>query len=451
MNEQRATYILSGDLHGRTSDEDRRREDTLHARRIVIGSHAECDLRLGEHFAISERHAGIEWDGEDFYLTDVDPAHVTLVNQREAAYNEPVALAGGDIVQIGPYVLELKHVADAALRIEVSRLLVTSRFRITRVEGDKATTVVEYESEVLLICNPPDQLATGSSDGKLILNKPKVSPLHAGISRFRDPLDQSSSRFYLIDLSPSNTTYLNGRLLRTDELAALSDGAVAQIGPFDLGFELEDEQTLRVSVKLSVDDSAARAASAAASATQEAGTEAGASAQAVADALRIFWAKRTREKAAAATHPSPLQTTAPERVGKARYKWQPTTDLARPWPYTLIVWCVVVAVGLFVLALAGRGLSAFSPAPISNAHARNAFSLTPAIAREPNANSCTTCHTRGQSVETNCASCHQTDAFTATVTEQHKAAGIGCTSCHAEHRGAEFRPGVAPFNASFQK
>ncbi|HEV2803115.1 MAG TPA: hypothetical protein VGW12_21790, partial [Pyrinomonadaceae bacterium] len=40
---------------------------------------------------------------------------------------------------------------------------------------------------------------------------------------------------------------------------------------------------------------------------------------------------------------------------------------------------------------------------------------------------------------------------TATVTEQHKAAGIGCTSCHAEHRGAEFRPGVAPFNASFQK
>ncbi|HEX8456534.1 MAG TPA: FHA domain-containing protein, partial [Pyrinomonadaceae bacterium] len=429
MNEPRATYILGGDLHGRASDADKLREDVLHARQIMIGSHAECDLRLGEHFAVSERHAGLEWDGENFYLTDVDPAHVTLVNQREAAYNEPVALAGGDIVQIGPYVLELAHVARAALRIKVSRLLTTSRFRITRVEGDKATTVVEYDSEVLLICNPPDQLASGSSDGKLILNKPKVSPLHAGISRFRDPLDDATTRFYLIDLSPSNTTYLNGRLLRTDEMAALEHGAVAQIGPFDLSFELEDEQTLHVRVKLGVDDSAAKAASAAASATRgEATPGASAPAQVAADALRIFWAKRTREKAATtAAHPSPLRKTTPERIGKARYKWQPTTDLARAWPHTLLLWCVVVAVALCALVFASKGLDAFSPRPLSAAHARRSFTLTPAIAREPNANSCTTCHTMRASMETNCASCHQTDAFAATVTAPHKAAGIGCT------------------------
>jgi hypothetical protein len=54
-------------------------------------------------------------------------------------------------------------------------------------------------------------------------------------------------------------------------------------------------------------------------------------------------------------------------------------------------------------------------------------------------------------METNCASCHQTDAFAATVTPPHVAAGIGCINCHSEHRGADFRPGVASLSASFQK
>jgi len=53
-------------------------------------------------------------------------------------------------------------------------------------------------------------------------------------------------------------------------------------------------------------------------------------------------------------------------------------------------------------------------------------------------------------MESNCASCHQTETFAATVTPPHEAAGIGCNSCHTEHRGADFRPGVASLSASFQ-
>jgi predicted component of type VI protein secretion system len=433
MDEQRATFILTGDLH----DELRRRE-------IVIGSEPGCHVRLGEHFTISETHAVIEWDGENFYLTDTDPAHVTFVNQREAEYDEPVALAGGDIVQIGPYVLELEREGEARLEIKVSRLLVKSRFVIKREESDKTTDEVSWEDEVLLICNPPNQTAGDVAAGKLILNKPKVSPLHAGISRFRDPLDETVTRFYLIDLSPSNSTYLDGALLRADGMAALSDGAVAQIGPFDLTFKVDGE-TLHVAVKLSVDDNAPTVHAA------PEGTPAGgatAPAQVAADALRIFWAKRTREKT---SRHSALQATTPERVGKARYCWSATTDLARPWPFTLLLWCVIAAAVFFASVLAWLGLSAFSPRALSAAHASANFTGDHPTARQANANACTTCHTRGGSMETNCATCHEAEAFAATVTAPHRAAGVGCVSCHAEHRGAEFRPGVAPFNASFQE
>jgi Zn-finger protein len=46
-------------------------------------------------------------------------------------------------------------------------------------------------------------------------------------------------------------------------------------------------------------------------------------------------------------------------------------------------------------------------------------------------------------MEANCAACHQTEAFAATVIPAHRAAGISCTNCHAEHRGEAFRPVTA--------
>ena len=434
MNEQRATFILTGDLP--------EGERKLYEQQIVIGSRPGCHLRLDEHFTISGEHASIEWDGENFYLTDADPANVTLVNHREAEYDEPVAVAGGDIVQIGPYMLELKT-EGAELRVEVSRLLVKSSFIVERAEADKKI-IQSWEDDVLLICNPPDQLASGAAGDKLILNHPKVSPLHAGVSRFKDPLDPGVSSFYLIDLTPVNSTYLNGRLLRTDVPVALSDQTVVQIGPFNLTFTLAGE-TLRVVVVIM----SVTAALPSTPLPEEEASEAAVVAQerVAANALRIFWAKRTRQKAA---RTSPLQSSGSGSAGKVRYKWRATTDLARPWPFTLLFWCAVVPVAVFAWVLVCLGLSVFSPRALSAAHTRANFVTDQPIAQVTNANSCMSCHTMRTSMETNCASCHQTEAFSATVTPPHQAAGIGCISCHSEHRGAEFRPGIAPLNASFQ-
>jgi hypothetical protein len=40
----------------------------------------------------------------------------------------------------------------------------------------------------------------------------------------------------------------------------------------------------------------------------------------------------------------------------------------------------------------------------------------------------------------NCAACHQTEAFSPTITRAHAQAGITCTTCHSEHHGKDFRP-----------
>lgn len=291
-------------------------------------------------------------------------------------------------------------------------------------------------------------------DCELNLNHPTVSRLHAGIRKV-------DGRFYIFHLSPSNSTTLNGKLV--EEKTGLAGGDVIQIGPFFLFIDFsENALAIRVRYQTAVrvgdaelPSGSIQATTAAPSTADHSQTVKASSADAEGEAadegaLDVFWEKRKRE-AGKVARPSPLRPRAPApKLGKARFNWKPTRDLERPWPFSIFTWGLVV-VGLLSLVAAFSYTSAFSPAPISDAHARRNLALTPAIAREPNANSCTTCHSLRTSMETNCASCHQTDAFVATVTPPHVAAGIGCISCHTEHRGADFRPGIAPFNADFQK
>jgi hypothetical protein len=313
-------------------------------------------------------------------------------------------------------------------------------FIITR--EDRSFDPVTLISEGLAIGRLPDC--------ELNLNHPTVSRLHAGVRKI-------DGRFYIFHLSPSNSTTLNGKLV--EEKAALADGDVVQIGPFFLFIEFnENALAIRVRYQTAVRVGDAELPTGSIQPTTGAPTTADmqsgvASSRAGAEdegALDVFWEKRKRE-AGKVARPSPLRPRAPApKLGKARFNWKPTRDLERPWPFSIFTWGLVV-VGLLSIVAAFSYTSAFSPAPISNAHARSNLNTTPAIAREPNANSCTTCHSLRTSMETNCATCHQTEAFTATVTPPHVAAGVGCISCHAEHRGADFRPGIAPYNASFQK
>lgn len=259
----------------------------------------------------------------------------------------------------------------------------------------------------------------------LLLNHPTVSRLHAGIREIE-------GRFYLFNLSPSNSTTLNGNLVGLEQAEALANGDQIRIGPFFLHVNRRDDGleiavTLQIGLRIgqAEDRKSARPVVRQAPASSE-----------IAHALDLFWGKRSREKAARQSRLHPQQ---PPRLGKARFNWTPTRDLVRPWPFSVFIWSTI-AIGALSIAAAYWYTSAYSPAPISDSHTRASFLLTPAIAKRPNAGSCLSCHSVTSRMETSCSSCHESQVFVATVTKAHADAGIGCLDCHTEHKGKDFRP-----------
>lgn len=278
------------------------------------------------------------------------------------------------------------------------------------------------------------------TDSDILLNHPTVERLHAGISEIE-------GYFYLINLSTSSATTLNGRPVPFNEAEALSPGDEIQIGPYFLNIEEIEQATEKLRIKVmrqfalnvgereTYHQEEARRKQLAEKGQVAAPPEA-------ADALKVFWDKRSREKAG---RPSHLHPQAPPRPGKARFNWRPTRDLVRPWPFSIFVWALIFVGALSAFA-AFKYKSVYTPRPLSSAHTRNAFTLTPAIARQPNASSCTSCHAVGASMVNrermlaNCASCHQAEGFSATIISEHRDAGITCTDCHTEHKGEGFSP-----------
>ena len=274
---------------------------------------------------------------------------------------------------------------------------------------------------------------------ELLLNHPAVSRAQAGIKEIDD-------NYYLFSLRPANPPHLNGKAVEQNE--ALAPGDVIAIGPFLLEIDRNDEGLI-IKVALLIGMEAADNSSPLIGTTEklimpEAGKNPPKAPRAAPlpgnKTLDIFWDKRIREAGKMVRH-SPLFPKSQRRSGKAQFNWTPTSDLARGWPVALLIWGAVI-VTIFSVAGVFWFANAYAPAPLSSSHSRNQLAVFPAIARQPNADSCTNCHSFSGNMEAKCASCHNTEAFVATVIKPHVAAGIGCSDCHAEHRGAEFQPGV---------
>ncbi len=277
-------------------------------------------------------------------------------------------------------------------------------------------------------------------DSDVWLNHPTVSRLHAGINKIE-------GYFYLINLSASSATTLNGRAIPFNEAEALTNGDEIQIGPFFLRIE-QTVEALKVRVVLqfavNVGERLGRHTGELhkkqLAVRQQSGDLIPRPSEVV-NALKLFWDKRTREKAG---RPSPLHPRTPPRLGKIQFNWMPTRDLVRPWPFAIFIWALIV-VGSFSVVAAFTYKIAFSPDPISDPHTRTTFALTPAIAKQPDGGACTSCHAIGVSMankekmNARCAGCHQTESFAPTIIQAHREAGITCTTCHTEHRGEDFR------------
>ncbi|MEP6637429.1 MAG: FHA domain-containing protein, partial [Acidobacteriota bacterium] len=276
---------------------------------------------------------------------------------------------------------------------------------------------------------------------ELLLNHPAVSRAQAGIKEI-------GGVYYLFSLRPGNPPKLNGKPVEENEALAPSD--VIAVGPFLLEIERNEEGfvikvALQIGVVAETDAPGSPDETTSKLLIPEPGKKAPKAPRAAPlpgnKTLDIFWDKRIRE-AGKMVRPSPLFPKAQRRAGKAQFNWTPTSDLARRWPVALLIWGVVL-VGLLSVAGAYWYANAYAPAPLSSSHSRSQLALFPPIANKANADSCTSCHSFTGSMETKCASCHNTAAFVGTVIKPHEAAGIGCASCHTEHQGPDFRPALA--------
>jgi hypothetical protein len=282
---------------------------------------------------------------------------------------------------------------------------------------------------------------------ELLLNHPAVSRAQAGIKEIE-------GNYYLFSLRPANPPHLNGKEVEQNE--ALAPGDVIAIGPFLLEID-RNEEGLIIKVALLIGMEAADNTSPLIGTTEklimpEAGKKPPKAPRAAPlpgnKTLDIFWDKRIREAGKMVRH-SPLFPKSQRRAGKAQFNWTPTSDLARGWPVALLIWGAVI-VTVFSVAGVFWFANAYAPAPLSSSHSRNQLAVFPAIAKQPNADSCTNCHSLSGNMEAKCASCHNTEFFVATVIKPHVAAGIGCSDCHAEHRGAEFQPGTTALTTCAQ-
>jgi hypothetical protein len=280
---------------------------------------------------------------------------------------------------------------------------------------------------------------------ELLLNHPSVSRVQAGIKAIEGD-------YYIFNLRPANPPILNGRAVEQNE--ALAAGDVLEVGPFAVEVDRPDQGLLlRVTLRIGVTAVGADLSSPniATEKLEPLTPPDGARKKRAprpaplpgTKALDIFWDKRIRE-AGKMVRPSALFPRGQRRTGKAAFNWMPTSDLKRKWPASFFIWAIVI-VAAGSAGAAFLYANAFAPAPVSEPHARHKLQTLPAIARQPNANSCTACHSLRKTVEENCTACHQAEGFTASVIQPHRDAGIGCVACHAEHQGAAFRPRDAAF------
>src|ERR1051325_9478272 len=231
------------------------------------------------------------------------------------------------------------------------------------IRDDLLVHPVTIISEGLLIGRLPEC--------ELRLNHPSVSRVQAGIKLFEES-------FYLFALRPKNPVLLNGKPVEENE--ALAAGDIIEVGPYHLEIDATDDAlVIRVEVGIGTKPSEIDLSDPGLSTDNLVAPDEGKAKKPRAapmpsnKALDVFWDKRIREVGKMA-RPSPLYPKGGRRSGKTQLDWMPTSDLMSRWPVAFFTWALVI-VGLVSVAAAYWYASAFSPAPISKAHALTQFSI----------------------------------------------------------------------------
>lgn len=213
-------------------DDDPRRKPVkiVAGARIVIGREASCDVFI-DHPAISRQHAAIIGTARGATIEDLGSRHGTRVNSRELSPKQPVEVASGDIVQIGPRTLRLTAAAPAHARTLRADTISTQGLR----NPSKVATTLELVNDSRPDL-PPIVLAAGARleigrlpECDICVDDPAVSRHHARI-------DVSPSGVVIQDLGSRHGTRVNGQFVRPGRPIEISEGDVVQAGPRVLRF-----------------------------------------------------------------------------------------------------------------------------------------------------------------------------------------------------------------------
>jgi hypothetical protein len=286
----------------------------------------------------------------------------------------------------------------------------------------------------------------------LQLNDPKIPLALAGIK-------EMAGRFYFLPLRFSHFSdakrpaiILNGRQLVGD--TALASGDILTIEGCRLVVDRDAEAlVLRVSYsdqQMATEPIPSVTEGPLTASAREDGAENSSAdrpgSQAAHDVLGQWIKRRLWKGRQKVSRPTYLEPNLPQPKAGTEYNWVPTRDLVPPWPTGFLVSSLLVVGAIALLAFVVWP-STFAPGKISSAHAKSHLSLSPAIASNLNSGSCLNCHTLKATIDENCAHCHQSAGFRASISIAHKAAGLTCISCHTEHLGSDFSPKAEALNS----
>src|SRR5215212_5438416 len=83
---------------------------------LLIGRLPQCEVLLN-HPSVSRVQAGIKQFENNYYLFALRPKNPVILNGKPVEENE--ALAAGDIIEVGPFHLQIDSADDASLVIRV--------------------------------------------------------------------------------------------------------------------------------------------------------------------------------------------------------------------------------------------------------------------------------------------------------------------------------------------
>src|SRR6185369_14067942 len=90
---------------------------TIISEGLLIGRLLQCELLLN-HPSVSRVQAGIKQIGDDYYIFSLRPKNPVILNGKPVEENE--ALAAGDVIEVGPFHLQIDHTDEALLiRVEL--------------------------------------------------------------------------------------------------------------------------------------------------------------------------------------------------------------------------------------------------------------------------------------------------------------------------------------------